>query len=44
MDVRDIVPDIFKENLCLYLDCLDLWVEKVLQTKALPSSTAQKCE
>ena len=43
-DVRDIVPDIFKENPCLYLHCLDLPVEKVLQTKAIPSSKPRlKC-
>ena len=36
MDVRDHIPDIFKNNKCLYLHCLDLWVEKVIHTKAIP--------
>ena len=36
MDVREVVPDLFAENNCLYLHCFDLRVEKVINPNTLP--------
>ena len=36
MEVRDYVAELFTENQCLYVHCVDLTVEKVLHLKSMP--------
>ena len=36
MELRDYVAELFTENQCLYVHCIDLGVEKVLHFKSMP--------
>ena len=36
MEIRDHVSELFTENQCLYVHCIDLRVEKVLHLKSMP--------
>lgn len=36
MEIRDHLADIFTDNQCLYVHCVDLRVEKVLHLKSMP--------